>query len=284
MTMFIYSWAIEIFYFYCLSMPYTLRSIIEETLPILFGKNWFVSCYIIFSLFIPFINKFLKGLSEKQYLIFVALLFVFYVILPAFKVPTFMNAMFIFFGLLYAIGGYLKLYGRRYIKTMYNRKYLKITLVHLVAIIGFIIFFDGMAVLFDKDILLKRAELFNNILSITMAVSLFLYFLTIKPFHSKIINAISGTVLGVYLIHDNKLMRIYIWDYIFPNKEYIVSDYYVLFFVIKVLAVFIACSSIEYFRKKYLEAIFVKFLDKYWDKWCSRLKQCIDLYIAKLID
>ena len=91
------------------------------------------------------------------------------------------------------------------------------------------------------------------ILTIPLAVSLFLYFLTRPYFFSAMINHIAGTVLGIYLIHDNNLMRTLIWDYIFPNLDYIHSSYYVLFYIGKVFAVFAICSIVELLRKRYVE-------------------------------
>ena len=44
-------------------------------IPIFYGLNWFVSRYILFTLFIPFINSFLTSLSKYRYLSFLLILF-----------------------------------------------------------------------------------------------------------------------------------------------------------------------------------------------------------------
>lgn len=283
LSMFLYSWIIEILYFGILDMPYFIKMIIRESIPIYFGNNWFVSCYIVFSFFIPFINKFLNSISKKEYIIFILLLFIFYIFLPTFKANTFMNSRFIFFGLVYSIGGYLKLYFIKYLYNTYNKKYIKLFFVQIFIIIVMIIFSDIIAVIFSKNMLIKLYNPFINILSIPIAVTLFLYFLTIKPIYNKNINIISSTILGIYLIHDNDLMRKIIWDYIFPNLDYINSNFYIIFFIIKVLLVFFICSFIEFLRKKYLESIFICLLDSYWKDISNWFNLKLDIIILKIM-
>ena len=116
-----------------------------------------------------------------------------------------------------------------------------------------------------------------------MAITLFLYFLTRKPIYNRFINIIASSILGIYLIHENNLMRNLIWDYIFPNLEYINSDFYILFFVIKVSLIFIICSFIELLRKKYLESVVSKLLDKYWDSYSNKINIIFKTIIFKLI-
>lgn len=282
-SMFLYSWIIEILYFGILGVPYSIKMIIRESIPIYFGNNWFVSCYIIFSFFIPFINKFLNNINEKEYLMFILLLFIFYNFLPSFKANTFMNDKFIFFGLVYSIGGYLKLYFNRYTKKDYSKKYIKVFFIQIFMIFICIIFSDILASIFSKDILIKLYNPVINVLSIPIAITLFLYFLTMKPIYNKNINTISSTILGIYLIHDNNLMRMVIWDYIFPNINYINSNFYIIFFIIKVCLVFIICSFIEFLRKKYIEPIFIKLLDRHWNYYSNRLNIMLECIISKFI-
>lgn len=63
-TLFFYSWSIGVFAFGIVGIAYDLIDVIKNLFPLYFGNNWFVSCYIIFSLFLPFINKFLNALSR----------------------------------------------------------------------------------------------------------------------------------------------------------------------------------------------------------------------------
>lgn len=211
LAMFFYAWLIEAVVYGGDFLPHTFKDIIHESLPIFFGGNWFVSCYIIFSLFIPFENLFLSHLTKGQ-----------------------------------------------------HKRYLRYFLAMVLLLLASILAFDAVGLLLHKDGFLKESARLAMILTIPLAVSLFLYFLTRPYFFSAMINRIAGTVLGIYLIHDNNLMRTLIWDYIFPNLDYIHSSYYVLFYIGKVFAVFAICSIVELLRRRYVERPLSAALDRCW--------------------
>ena len=265
MAMFFYAWYIEAVVYGANLLPHTLTKIISASLPILFGGNWFVSCYIIFSLFIPFENLLLSHLTKGQYQVFLALFFLCYSVLPAFKIVTFFsNAPILFFVFVYAIGGYLRLHGTSLRTAGQHKRYLRCFLAMVLLVLASILALDAVGLLLHRDGFLKESARLTMILTIPLAVSLFLYFLTRPYFFSAAINRIAGTVLGIYLIHDNNLMRALIWDYIFPNLDYLHSSWYVLFYISKVLAVFVICSAIELLRKHYVEQPLAVLLDRCW--------------------
>ena len=54
-----------------------------------------------------------------------------------------------------------------------------------------------------------------NILMLFSSILLLLIFLRRKSFSNRYINYISGSVFGICMIHDNILLRKYIWDGVF---------------------------------------------------------------------
>lgn len=145
-----------------------------------------------------------------------------------------------------------------------NGRYLRYFLAMILLLLASILAFDAVGLLLHKDGFLKESARLAMILTIPLAVSLFLYFLTRPYFFNAMINRIAGTVLGIYLIHDNDLMRTLIWDYIFPNLDYLHASWYVLFYISKVIAVFAICSAIELLRKRYVEQPLSAALDRCW--------------------
>ena len=134
-------------------------------IPIFYGLNWFVSRYIIFTLFIPFINSFLTSLSKYRYLSFLLILFTVYAVLPVIGMNNFINGnRMMFFLVVYSIGGYLRLHCQDKIKSIYHTKY--------------------------RNILIA-------------ATIMFLTFATMKMRYNKYINMLAETVLGVYLMITN---------------------------------------------------------------------------------
>lgn len=265
-NMLFYSWLILICVYIVMPELLTSAKIIKLILPILFGENWFVTCYIQFFCFVPYLNKFLTALDKKKYLAFLLSIFLFFSLLPAVKIITYFNsAGVVFFALIYSIGGYLRLYFKDNINNKYHKTYCKICAFFLLVLVTSIIFFEMIGVYLNEDFFIRNAWHFVNTLSIPLAVAIFLAFATTKPFFNKYVNIVACTMLGVYLIHDNSLMRYVIWDYIFPNLDYISSSWYVVFYIIKVVAIFIVCSGIDLLRKRYIEPQMVRFIDRKFD-------------------
>lgn len=122
-TMLFYSWIIFIMVYVFMPQIYvtfTSKEILKGIAPILFGENWFVSCYIIFFCFVPYLNGFLKSLDKNKYLLLLLMVFVFFVLLPIVKIKTYFNsAEIISFAFVYAIGGYIRLYFKDKINNEY---------------------------------------------------------------------------------------------------------------------------------------------------------------------
>ena len=59
-------------------------------------------------------------------------------------------------------------------------------------------------------------------------------------------------------------MRKLLWDYIFPNLDFIQSPWYALFYLGKVLAVFAVCSLVELLRKRCVERPLSAALERRW--------------------
>lgn len=272
LAMFFYSWCIEGIAYGIFTLPHTMKDVIEQSIPIWFGKNWFVSCYIIFSFFIPFINESLTLISKETYKRFLILMYIFYVCIPCFLGNTFMNrSNFIFFCFVYAIGGYIRLYGREFLfLPRFHKSICKIGIILLAIILLSILFFDIAGTLLNINLLIRYGtHLLVILLSIPLAVCIFIYFLARKKFYSRVLNVLGSATLGVYLIHENDLMRIIIWDKIFPNVDFLHSDWYFLFYLLKVFTIFILFSFIDVLRKKYLES--------YVSRWLSKVLKNIDL-------
>lgn len=260
-TMTLYSWVSMIIAYSGNFATFSLKGFLKGAFPLLFGEYWFLSCYVIFSVFIPFVNTFLNNLTKKQYFLYLILFFLMLSILPAFKINTYFNAGILFFGLSYSIGGYIKLYGDTFLNEKWHRKCGLYFLIMLILLWASILFMDGFGILYHHDIFIRNAYRWQAIFSIPMSVTLFIYFLTRPCFYRGYINTIAGTVLGIYLIHDNDFMRPIIWGYIFPNSDWIYSGWFPLFLVVKVLGVFAVCSFIELLRKRLLDKTF----NKAWD-------------------
>lgn len=89
----------------------------------------------------------------------------------------------------------------------------------------------------------------SSIVALLFAMSLFSLFINIKPFNSRPINQTAACTFGVYLIHDNSIMRNLLWIKIFKNADYAMSEYLILHLIVTVTAIYTCCTIIEFMRK-----------------------------------
>ncbi len=96
---------------------FSLKGLLGTLWPIRSIASNFTGCYLIFFLFIPFINKLIHSLTELQHIALLALcLFAYTVIgsIPGFAVT--MNYV-SWFMVLYLIGAYIRMYHKKYFPT-----------------------------------------------------------------------------------------------------------------------------------------------------------------------
>lgn len=236
----------------------------QALFPFWYGYNWFVACYLLFMPLTPFLNQFLWQLTKVQYLGFVALELFLYCVMPTFYGASFSNAPILQFVMMYCIGGYLQLHGFKQEKLHKVGTWVLLTVV--------------LVVMTDVAVVrqwLKGYDIwrFVYLLSSGTAVTLFMAAVCHKPFTSTKINKLAGSVLGVYLIHDNPLVRPFLWRELLPNVAFLDKEYFVLFLVVKVAAVYAICLGIDLARRQWIEPIFRCWVDRHWDGWCARSRR-----------
>lgn len=264
-TLFLYSWSIAAFFGGVMDWHFTAKEIKEYATPIWHSVNWFVCCYLVFMCFIPFLNLFLSGLTQKQYLEFLILNYVMFMLIPGFSGNTYLSGECIQFLIMYILGGYIRLYGNE-LKHLGNIKFWEQGV--LICVILF-----GIASLFPP--VLGHWGPYTKIRILIepfAALSCFMIAVCHNPFSSKLINRIAGSVLGIYLIHDNPLVRKFIWTMWYPNLDYLNTWYFPLFMIGKVILVFLLCLVIDQLRIRFIEPYMKRYIDTRWEKWEQKLE------------
>ena len=67
-------------------------------------------------------------------------------------------------------------------------------------------------------------------------------------YYNKIINFISASVLGIYLIHANKNIAPFIYNSIFKTNDYI-GEYFFFKYFLKAIIIFVLCLLIDIIRR-----------------------------------
>lgn len=266
-TMFLYSWSIAIFFGSVMDWNFTVKDIVKYAIPVWSGVNWFVCCYLIFMCFVPFINPFLKILSPKRYLALLFLNYFLFIFIPALNLHgnTYMQGPFIQFFIMYMLGGYIRLYGKNWTAEGYCKFWIKLFLLGILLIV----IASAFPVIHGK--FWGSYWRIIHLIEVPMALSCFMMTICHKPFSSKLINRIAGSVLGIYLIHDNPLVRKFIWTMWYPNLDYLDTWCFPMFMIGKVALIFLICLSIDQLRIRFIEPYMKSYMDARWGRWEQKL-------------
>ena len=247
-----------------------VKKLIEVFFPFFWG-NWFVVYYILLYILSPFINVGLKAMSRKKYTAFVIVLLVSWSLMGTVTSAYNFNQI-DFFLVMYILGGYIRLHLQEML-TYKNRWNLVVGLsAALITLLSVPTLCLGSFITNNNFFinLISKFSLANNIINITCSVFIFLYFANIT-FTSKLINEVSASVLGIYLIHDNDYVRLFLWRSISPNAKYVYFPY--IHIVIKVIGVFVICFCIDYIRRKTVGAWFEQWFYKNCDGMVAWIKR-----------
>lgn len=251
-------YAVVVYIIFCVTgrLKISLVSAIRKLLPIWGFHSNFTSCFLMFYLFIPFLNILIKNINRNQHLILMILLLIFYSILPT--VPGFQMAFnyVSWFMAIYIIAAYIRIYQPLSVISTKSWGWLSLMLI----VIGSISVV-GMDYIFKMGYINSYAPYYfvadsNKLLSILIAIASFMFFKNINIPHSKLINAVGGATFGVLLIHANSdAMRQWLWkdtiDCVGNFKEDVI--YTLGYASVSVLLIFIICAGIDWFRGKYIE-------------------------------
>ena len=253
--MIFYAWSIALVFHLTGLEVFTAESLKSALLPFWSGENWFVTCYLLLCLLIPFLNPFIRTLEQKSFAKLLIILFIIRFIAPLLEIRTFWSTahgleQFIF---LYFIGAYIRLHGIEsdLLKKKWIFRILFILFCGLWIMVSAGVGVKGLRT--GNAALIADVTKYYPVFSILISPVLLIVVLGFKPFYSKFINMISGSVLAVYLIHDNPLIRNYIWWTVSPNINQIGSNHIFLHMAEKLLIIFVLCIIIDQCRIYLLE-------------------------------
>ena len=168
--------------------------------------------------------------------------------------------------LLYAISGYIKLYGLN--PKIKNNQY-----VIIFAVVSILTYLSGIAITVAgvkfKSVASHFTYFYNQekINVLIICVSLFMIFINLKMNYHKWINIIASASFGVYLIHDDNFLRTFIWKDLFNVSSFEGSA---------------VCTAIDLIRQKVVEKPYLIIVDKLSQPVCNKVKKVTDC-IKKIV-
>lgn len=179
--------------------------------PLSRSNTWFIRCYVILLFLLPIINRGLDKLDKRKFLYVLLLLTILNLYFGWFHKYENYNSIgydssqMIY---LYVIGRYLKQYvDWQCIKK--RKAYLLISWIFLSLLWGII-----QNLSFSYNIPHWNGWAYNNPIVLLASIVFFAYFTCLDIPYSKIINSLGLATLGVFLIHMNRYLGDYIYDFV----------------------------------------------------------------------
>lgn len=226
----------------------------------------FTNCFLVFYLFIPFLNILIKNMNEKQHIRLLALVGFTYIILgtlPKFSIT--MNYV-SWFMVLYLIASYIRLYPKKLFSK--NAFWGAATVFSVLLSAASVIGCAWISIRTNSE----RAYMFvtdsNTALAVMTGVCSFMFFKNLSVPYSKFINTLGASTFGVMLIHGNRNVRNWLWFDLLNNTGVYHESYVWGHAVLSVIGIFTVCTVIDVLRIHLLEVPMMKC----WDRNFNALK------------
>jgi len=234
-------------------------SFVQLFIPILSVQQNFAGCFIIFFLFIPFLNILIQNIDEKKHVCLLIMCSLTYVLFGTIHKVD-MNYV-SWFMVLYIISSYIRLYPKEWMKNQRFCGLIFFLMVVLSAISVWACAWLGVKVGISAPFYFVSDS--NAVLPVLTGVFAFLFFKNLRMTYNGFINSVASTTFGILLIHANSdTMRQWLWKDTLDNVGHYGMSLYV---ICSVLGVFAICSAIDFLRIKFVEVPFFNLWDRKHD-------------------
>lgn len=196
----------------------------------------FVLYYLIIYITSPFINILVKNLTRNLHIALIVIMLIFQVVVTVEESLAICSTL----------SSYLTVYVIAAYFRFYNDKILNDKRVVIPLALGLLLFITAMYAFANVKLWAQ-----SDLLCIACSAFIFLWFKNVKIKNNRIINAVSKTTFGVYLIHDNGLMRNFLWKTLLRCEFHLTLNVFAVFAVVAIAGVFAVCSAIEWVRSNY---------------------------------
>lgn len=215
----------------------------------------FTSSFMIFYLFVPYLNKLLNSLKTGRVERFLLLLFFVNTITVTFFKSNAFNEISWYMNI-YFVGAYLRLYAGAWSKRLsFAIKWLIVFAMLSFLSVAALDIIGGhshkgwsFAYYFVSDS--------SKIMAFLVSICVFLFFKNLPMQHSHFINMVAKTTFGILLIHAHSdAMRTLLWRHLADVPSMLNAPFssLVLHAILCAVLIFSVCSFIDYFRIRYLE-------------------------------
>ena len=242
-------------------------------LPVSLNQYWYFTAYVGLMILMPALNAAVNNIPKKQYKFMLAGMFVLFSLLPMiFKSDIFFTHQgysMLWIILMYLTGAYFKLH--------FN---IKIPFIKTICFAIYIL--SGLALAFHKfykEKLLIETESpyiyftdyysYTSLFVIICSLALFVLFININvknKYINTVISFFSKSTFGVYIIHTNLIVWVYILGNRFINLSCIPVYELAFKVILATLIIFLVCTLIERVRMLLFKVLYIDRIVKLLDK------------------
>lgn len=240
---------------------FSVKKMVKALLPVYGIGTGFTGSYLVFYLFIPYINLLIRAMNQVQHLVLAGL-----ALLTGTFLQTFLKAPEAFtyvgwFIVLYVIAAYIRLYPN---KIFENQKWCTLALIiSLLLSWGSVVAGAWVYARWNMQIYYYFVSDSNKLLAVITAISAFLVFKNLKCEYCSFINKIAASTFAVLMIHaNNDTMRQWLWGDLLHNAMVYHRDYYIIHALVAVLGVYSICTIIDMVRIHIFEKPFFIWYDR----------------------
>ena len=271
--------------------PFSKTELVRCLFPIDSATSGFVSCFFLFYGLIPFLNRLIEHLEQREHLLLCGLCFVIYTWLGTvsfvrvfYPAMTFTGTNFNYvswFAVLYLTGAFIRCYPKK----LFSRRNLWIATAIscvLLSCLGVVWCTKLLAAGRSVSPYFFLADS-NKLLAYLTAVSAFLMFLNIRSGAVPWVNRLGGSTFGVLMIHANSdAMRKWLWVDTFHNAEMFFSPWLIFHAFAVVPIVFFSCFVLDQVRIRYIERPFFRWWDRHEARWGKLARKQVDSFLKRM--
>ena len=246
--------------------PLTLKGVYKSLLGLLsYINHGFTASFMVFYAFVPIYNIVINNISQKQFRLFIIGIISAMTIAQTFFFSPTMNEP-VWYMSLYFIAAYIRIYPNRYTESLKFSTILFLfsTLLAVASVVCIMFLADYRQLEFIGSNRYFMGSESKKILAFIVGLSAFLVAKNVRPFASKFINTVAAGTFGVLLIHANSdTMRQWLWQDVCQVPKLFQGELPNLIFVAVIvpISVFAICSFIDYWRRRWIEKPFMRWIN-----------------------
>lgn len=235
----------------------TLGEIFSSLFPISGNSHGFASSYLLFYLLLPFISMGTRNLNKRQARYLLILTFYAQVFAQIIGyVNNYYQSIYSEIGLFifcYILMLNLKKWPIKMLENKYLLACIAVGIYILLLLSHYSVLFGGSNKVATFIIATNGNE--SSILNIIAGFAIFFLVKNIQIPQCPFVNKIARYTFAVLLIHDHNYLRKYVWHYFVEVESWYASSYFIIIFMLAIIAIFYVCSVIEYLRMNIIETI-----------------------------